>query len=185
MAVVVGISGSPRKNGNTDILVKTALDECAKRGAKTVFLRLQNLKLNFCKACLKCKEKGFCVQKDDMQKVYQLLHKADAVVLGSPVYFATVSAQMKTFMDRLIALIGKDFESRLEKGKRALLLFAQGAEGANTFKYGLKPLVTTLRWLGCKVVGTVIADGINELGEVRSKARILSEVARLANNLLV
>lgn len=183
MASYLGISGSPRKGGNTDVLVQTALRTLAEVGAETTFIRLADEDINPCKGCLSCKKEGVCVQKDGMQKIYELLNKARGIVVGSPVYFATVSAQTKCFVDRLIALIDEEFQPRLLPGKKAVLLFAQGDTNEDAYWFGLKPLLQTFEWLGVGVVGTLVVGGLDEAGVVSSREDILEKVSHLAGRL--
>lgn len=186
MGYVVGVVGSPRKGGNTEVLVKEALEAAREGGAETVLFHLAEMTVSPCQGCLVCKKEGRCVQQDDMQKIYEAFEKADGFVLGSPVYFATVSAQFKAMMDRFIALIDENFRSRLPEGKRALLIFPQGDEREDAYLEGLSCVETTCEWLGIEVIGRIIAAGVEEPGEVaddkelirrvREKGRMLIEV---------
>ncbi len=97
---VLGISGSPRKGGNTDILVKEALKSAEENGADTEFVGLAGKEIKGCIACSDCGKKAKCVIDDDMQEIYPKMVAADAIVLGSPVYFGTVTAQTKALIDR-------------------------------------------------------------------------------------
>lgn len=101
---VLGISCSPRKGGNTEILVCEALAGAKEEGASVELLRIHEMKIAPCDGCTTCHQSGECRIKDDMQKVYQKLLAADGIILGSPVYFWSVSAQAKLFMDRTYAL---------------------------------------------------------------------------------
>ena len=100
MVNVIGISGSPRIRGNTTLLIKKALESAENAGANTKFIPLGKLDISPCKACNKCKETGFCSIKDDMDDVLKTISEAQGLILGSPVYFGNVTAQMKIFMDR-------------------------------------------------------------------------------------
>jgi len=101
---VLGIVCSSRKEGNTEILVQEALDGAKESGADTELLRIAEMNIAPCDGCESCHEAGECRIKDDMQKVCQKLLTADGIILGSPVYFWSVSGQAKTFMDRTYAL---------------------------------------------------------------------------------
>jgi len=184
MAHIVGIVGSPREGGNTETLVRCALKAAESRGAKTTLFHLGKMSVNPCKGCLVCKKKERCVQEDDMAVIYEALHMADGFVLGSPVYFATVSAQFKAFMDRLIALIDTNFRSRLPEGKRAILLFCQGDERSDAYLDGLKCVETTCEWLGIEVVGNIVASGVEEPGEVAEDKETTERVREAAYKLL-
>jgi multimeric flavodoxin WrbA len=101
--MVLGIAGSPVKNGNTEILIKGALNAAKKERVDTEFVSLANKKIEPCNlqtckdACGKGKE---CPIKDDAKNIINKMINADAVIIGSPVYFRTVSAQLKVLMDR-------------------------------------------------------------------------------------
>ena len=102
--IVLGINCSPRKGGNTELLINEALDEAKKDGAIVEMLRIADLEISPCEGCNSCQETGECKIKDDMQQVYQKVLKADGIILGSPVYFWSVSSLTKIFMDRTYAL---------------------------------------------------------------------------------
>ena len=114
---VLGISGSPRKGGNTDIIIQEALKAAQEEGAKTKLIRLSDYELEPCNACGTCHKTKNCVINDDAEKIYQEIAKADGVILGCPSYFQGVTAQMKTFIDRIgylcLARGRKDFEGKI------------------------------------------------------------------------
>jgi len=99
MARIVGLVGSPR-DSNTKLLVSLALKECEALGLKTELLHVGKMKISPCKACDRCREAGRCVINDDFQKVAAKIEEADGIIIGSPVYFGCVSAQLKALMDR-------------------------------------------------------------------------------------
>lgn len=101
---VVGIQGSPRVGGNTDLLLDAALQGAVERGAKVVRFRLNELNIRPCQACGGCEKTGVCVIKDDMSLLYEALENMDALVLASPLYFGGVTAQAKAMIDRCQAL---------------------------------------------------------------------------------
>ena len=99
---VIGINGSPRRNGNTQTLVEEVLKGAAGKGAETRLVNLRELKMNGCLGCEGCKKNDFkCVQKDDLTDLLQELAGYDAIVLGTPVYWFHVTSQFKTFVDRI------------------------------------------------------------------------------------
>ncbi len=106
---VLGISGSPRL-ASTDYVVRDALDHTAQKyGANTEYISLHNKKIGFCKHCDFCvKKKEGCIQKDDMEQIYEKLKWADCVLIGTPVYQGTLSGQTKTMLDRCRALVASD-----------------------------------------------------------------------------
>jgi len=101
---VIGIVCSSRKGGNTEILVQEALAGARDSGAKTELLTVRDKDIKPCDGCLSCKKTGECHIKDDMQLVYEKMLNADGIVLGTPVYFWSISGQAKILMDRTYAL---------------------------------------------------------------------------------
>jgi multimeric flavodoxin WrbA len=97
---VLGIVGSPRKGGNTEIMVKEVLKSTQKGGAETDIFLVAGKSIAGCDACGSCARTGRCKIKDDMQELYQKMERADAIVFGSPVYFNYVTAQAKAVIDR-------------------------------------------------------------------------------------
>lgn len=117
MVRLLGIVGSPRKNGNTEILIKEALKTSEQEGADTEMIRLTDFDLKPCDGCRVCFETKDCVIKDDVEVIFQKMEKADCIIVGSPVYFYNVTAQTKTFIDRVgylqIARARKPFQNKI------------------------------------------------------------------------
>ena len=101
---VLGLAGSPRRGGNSEILLDQALAGATSAGAETEKLVMANLKIRPCQACDSCFETGKCILDDDMQPVHHSLLQADRIILASPIFFMSVSAQAKTVIDRCQAL---------------------------------------------------------------------------------
>jgi multimeric flavodoxin WrbA len=101
---ILGICCSPRKNGNTEILLNEALLTAQKAGADTELFTVAGKDIRPCLACDACREKGICAQKDDMQPLYEKMLAVDGIIFGTPVYFYNMTAQCKTIMDRSVAL---------------------------------------------------------------------------------
>ncbi len=101
---VLGIVCSPRKGGNTEILVQEALAGAQTRGAETELLTIWDKDIKPCDGCLSCEKTGECHIKDDVQEIYPKLIAADGIVWGTPVYFWSVTAQAKMLIDRSYAL---------------------------------------------------------------------------------
>lgn len=100
MVKVIGITGSPRKKGNTAYLVEQALNAAEKVGADAEIFNLGEMEIEPCIACDICKMTGECPKDDDIGFLLTKIQEAHGLIMGSPVYFGNVSAQMKIFMDR-------------------------------------------------------------------------------------
>jgi multimeric flavodoxin WrbA len=104
---VMAFNGSPRKTNNTATLLEYALKGAASRGATTELIHLYDLNYKGCLSCFACKTKGGksygkCAVQDDLAPVFSRIEVADAIILGSPIYWGHVSGEMKSFMDRLL-----------------------------------------------------------------------------------
>jgi len=101
---ILGLSCSPRKSGNTEILVSEALDGAQSEGAEVELFSLSGKEIKPCDGCYACRETGKCHIDDDMQTVYQQLVEADGIIFGTPIYFYSMTSQAKALIDRTIAL---------------------------------------------------------------------------------
>lgn len=104
---VIGINGSPRKQWNTATLVAKALEGAAELGATTELFHLYDLNFKGCISCFACKTRGGksygkCVLRDDLAPVLEKIAAADALVIGSPIYFGTVTGETRSFLERLL-----------------------------------------------------------------------------------
>lgn len=136
---VLGIVGSPRKGGNTEILVKEALTAAREAGAQTELVSVVGKNIAGCDGCSSCHRTGTCHIKDDMQSIYGQLESADAIIFGSPVYFGSVSAQAKAIMDRTFKYLEDPKNPRKLRGKVAAPILAArrvGAGQTRTLLYG-------------------------------------------------
>ncbi|SPF40148.1 NADPH-dependent FMN reductase family protein [Candidatus Desulfosporosinus infrequens] len=103
---VLAINGSPRKNENTATLLNKALEGAASQGAKTELIHLYDLNFKGCISCFACKLKdgksyGKCAVKDDLTLILEKIDNADAIILGSPIYFGNVTGEMRSFIERM------------------------------------------------------------------------------------
>jgi len=137
---VLGLQGSPRKNGSTDYLLTSFFAEFDKRGVETLTIPISRKNIQFCKGCGYCEKHGFCITRDDDMSVemYPLLYEADIVVVATPVYFYHASAQMKMFIDRCQTLWSRKFRFRLSdpgsKIRKGFLLSPGATKGEDLFK---------------------------------------------------
>jgi len=104
---ILAINGSPRKKGNTATLLSKALEGAASQGAETKLVHLYDLTYKGCISCFSCKRKGGesygkCAYKDELSPLLEEIQDADAVILGSPIYFDEVTGSMRSFLERLL-----------------------------------------------------------------------------------
>jgi multimeric flavodoxin WrbA len=101
---VLGISGSPKPDGNTAFAIRRALSVAAEVGFDTEFLALAGKKIHYCTGCFSCSGGKACVFPDDMASILESMKACDGIIIGTPVYFGLVSGQLKTMMDRTVPL---------------------------------------------------------------------------------
>ena len=102
---VIAVNGSPRKNWNTHILLEKSLDGAKEAGAETELINLYDINYKGCSSCFLCKLKGValakCAIKDDLEPILQRISECDALILGSPIYFNSLTGEMISFLERL------------------------------------------------------------------------------------
>ena len=133
---VIGINASPRKKANTQTLVEAVLAGAAESGAETRLVNLRQLTIHGCLGCEGCKKQlGQCVQKDDLTTLLQDMTSYDAIVMGTPVYWYHVSAQLKMLVDRLYCFFEfgespdtgeQTIHSAFPSGKKLLFIISRG-----------------------------------------------------------
>jgi len=112
MMKILGISGSPRKEGNTSILVKRALGICREKGAEIEFISLADKEILYCDNCNACVPRNnfLCPKNDDVPEILERMKSADALIIGSPAYFSSVSGKLKSLFDRTLPLRRNNFQ---------------------------------------------------------------------------
>jgi Multimeric flavodoxin WrbA len=101
---VLGISGTPRPGGNSEILLKAALEPFAEAGWDTTTILLSEKKIEMCNGCDSCQTGNGCVHNDDMVEIYKAFKACDAIIIAAPTYYRNVPAQLKAVFDRTYAL---------------------------------------------------------------------------------
>ncbi len=128
---VLAFNGSPRKNGNTEILLKETVRGIEDSGSSVDVLQLNLMNIKPCQDCGNCNETGKCIFEDDMGKVYTAIRNADRIILASPIFFFALSAQAKLMIDRCQSLWCEKYlmNKPVEKGpygRKGLLLLVGG-----------------------------------------------------------
>lgn len=175
---VVGISGSPRDDGNTAILVKEVLKHI--KGDKK-FISLANLDIHPCTSCDRCwRENIECVIDDDIRWIIREMEKADAIILGSPCYFGMVSAQLKMLIDRTVTIYEKD----TLKNKIGAAVVTQDVYGSG--RGGELVILQIRNFFGRNILyaGGIIGEGGAEMGHVKKDKRAMREAKELAARIM-
>jgi multimeric flavodoxin WrbA len=187
---VLGISGSPRRRGNTDLLLEAVLKGAASKGAEVKTIILNDLDIAPCQHCDACLKTGICKVKDDMQMVYHELEEADRIVLASPIHFMGLTAQMKLMIDRCQALWVRKYvlkkpplgDARVRKG---LFVSVGGRKVANLFDAALVTIKSLFYVLNINYAGSLMFPGIDEKGAITRHPTALNEAFLAGQKLVV
>ena len=186
---VLAVVGSPRKGGNTDVLVDRISQGARANGAEVEKVFLNDLDLRPCQACDACQTKNLykgCVLKDDMPTVHRSLRECDALIIGTPVYWFGPSAQTKIFLDRWYCLVvpGEKTPDYALKGKRVALAITYG--DVDPFTAGAANVYATIRdaatFAGAKIVGVAYGTGA-EKGSIAGNQAAMEAAYELGRRL--
>ena len=182
MKKILAVVGSPRKSGNTDILVGKIADGAMAKGAviETIFLR--DLDIKECDGCLVCWQGKKCSKRDDMLGLYQKITDSDAIIFGTPVYWYGPTALMKAFIDRFVFFNCPRNRTKI-KGKSAVIAVPFEEENPDTARPVVEFFQNCLRYLEMNLVGAVIVGGVGEKGDILKKPDRLNEAYELGNRL--
>ncbi len=178
---VAAIYGSPRRKGNTDILLDKVLEGARSAGAEVTPIYARDLKMIGCIACGGCDKTGKCVVKDDMQTVYPMLQAADVVFLASPVFFYGMTSQIKAVIDRCHAMwAGRQLEITPEQRRsydsgRGYLIAVGATKGKNLFDGVRLTAKYCLDALDMSYEGELFFRGIDAKGAIADHPTALKE----------
>jgi len=188
---ILGICGSPRTGGNTDVLLEKTLEGARAKGAKTEKIVLDKLHISPCKEeeYNVVNSDGFSIVDDDMKLIYSKVRSCDSIIVASPVFFGSVSAQLKTMIDRFQCvwisenkMNIKVFDKRI-KGAFLCVAAADRADFFENAKFIVKHFFATIK---AEYVGDVFCRGVNEKGDILKHPEMLDKAyelgAKLAQN---
>lgn len=169
MANVLVISTSFRKNSNSDILSDKFIKGAAEAGHNVEKINLSDKTISFCKGCLACQKTQKCVINDDAREIAEKVLNTDILVFATPIYYYSVSGQLKTLIDRLNPLYSADYKFR------KVYLIATAAEDE---KETIKGTVTAVKgFVDCfeksTLAGVIFAGGVNMPGEIKGHPALI------------
>ncbi len=129
MKKILAFNGSPKMEGNTADVIDKILEGARSADVKIEKVHLNNLKMDGCQALEVCRSTGVCAHDDSFSPYYKKINEADCFIFASPLYFGRVTGQMKCLIDRLYPYIDDNFNSRMKKGKKAVLALTWAASG--------------------------------------------------------
>ena len=181
---IVIVKGSPRREGNSATLAEQVAEGARSAGAHVEDFYLHHMDIHACDACDACHSEPYrgCIVDDDIQILYPKLLDADAIVIASPVYWFTVSAQTKLFMDRCYALVDKDGYAL--RGKKFAIVMTYG--DTDPFESGAVNAFRTFqdgfRFIGAEIAGFVYGSASNP-GDIRADTATMARAYELGQRL--
>jgi NAD(P)H-dependent FMN reductase len=183
MKNVLGVVGSPRKKGNTDVMVSRVLEGALAAGARVDTICLADLKILECDGCHACwKGRHLCSKKDDMATLYPKIAGSDAIVLGTPVYWYGPTAIMKSFIDRFVYFNCPAHREDL-RNKAAVIAIPFEERTYATADLVVGFFEKSLEYLGMRLVDKILAPGVTKRGEVAGRKRIMAACHRVGRML--
>ena len=179
---VLGISGTPRKGGNSEILLEASLEPFYNKKWNVTKLFLSNTNVNPCIGCDICIEKGYCNINDDMEKIYTAYKEFDAIIISSPSYYRNVPAQLKAVFDRTYAVKNKN----IFKGKLGgAIAVGRGSSGGQSIVLN----IIYNFFLSCGIICVpgelngvhAVAD---KIGEIRNQPKRMNQAKMLGENII-
>ena len=187
---LLAISCSPRRDGNTELMLKEATRGASEAGAEVEFIRLRDLEISSCLECLSCHKDGRCVVRDDMQTLYPKLIEMDGLIFGSPIFFMGITAWGKAFVDRCQPFWAMKYVLKrgfLPPGKRRVGAFL--SVGGTRYKFlfdGPRRVVKSLfQVLEVSYEDEVLARGVDLKGEILKHPGVLKEAYEVGSRLIL
>lgn len=164
------VLGSPRKKGNSEVLAQAIAKGLESAGGSVEYIRLNSLSLRPCQGCGGCDKTGACVIKDDMTDIYSLVDRADRLIVTTPIYFYTVSAQLKIFMDRMQAFWARKYNLKVKyregEGRKGYLVATAATQGERIFECAELPVRYALDAMGFDYGEPLLVKGVDARGEI-------------------
>lgn len=183
MTDILIIGGSPRKNGNTDILTDILLDSAIQHGAEAEKVRLSGMKIKPCLECGGCDETGKCIIEDDMEGLYEKIAATDALVVASPVFFYNITSATQAMVERSQACWVRKYLLKQGPwgGKRRKGIFI--SLGATKGKMLFDGIIRVMRYfydaVDADFHGALLYRGIEAKGAVKRNAQAVDQVQEL------
>lgn len=169
---VLGIVGSPRRRGNTEILVDEVLRGAEESGARVEKIILTKLHIEPCSACDACRKMVSCIKKDDMQDLYEKMEKSQMWVLGTPVYWWGPTAQFKLFMDRWYGAQNSRAVGFSEK--KGILVIPFEDKDIATARHTVGMFKDSFNYLKIELLDAILAPGVLNPAEVSGFPKLLN-----------
>jgi multimeric flavodoxin WrbA len=188
---VIGISASPRLNGNSDLLLRQALAGAESVGAQTEYLRLSDFKIAPCIECNSCYKTGRCVVKDDYHLISAKMLDADRLIFATPIFFMTVCAQAKILIDRCQCLwahkyvLKKPLISAAGRDRRAMVIAVGGSKSKKMFDSIRLTMKYFFDVLDINYAANLFVNKVEDPGQIKNHPSAMEQAFALGQKLVV
>ncbi len=183
---VLGIMGSPRIKGNTDLLLDEALKGARSQQAEAEKIIVDKLKIAPCREYYGCLRDGNCVIRDDMDDIYPKLLGADALIVASPIFFYAVSAQLKALIDRSQALWARKYILKTLTGplRKGAFIAVGATTGEKLFEGSILTVKYFFKAINAEYADELLVRGVDKRGEIRQSPDALAGAYELGKRLV-
>jgi multimeric flavodoxin WrbA len=188
---VLGIAGSPRRGGNTDLLLDEALRGAEEAGAEVEKIYVRDYKITPCIECNGCFKEGKCVVKDEMQEIYPKLLEADRIIFASPMFFMGITGWAKALVDRCQALWAKKYilkqpvvEPERKSQRKGLFISVGGTKGKRLFDGVILAVKIFFDAIDVEYSGELLYRSIDDKGEIKEHPTALQEAYEAGQKLV-
>jgi multimeric flavodoxin WrbA len=187
---VIGISASPRRNGNSDLLLRQALAGAESAGAQTEYLRLADFKIAPCIECNSCYKTGTCVIKDDYHTISAKMLDADRIIFATPIFFMTVSAQAKALIDRCQCLwahkyvLKKPLITAAGRDRRAMVIAVGGSKSKKMFDCIRLTMKYFFDVLDVNYAASLFVNKVENIGQIKEHPSAMEQAFALGQKLV-
>ncbi len=178
--------GSPRIKGNTDLLLDEAFRGAESQGAETEKIVVDRLNIAPCKEYYGCLKDGNCVIRDDMDGIYPKLLDADIVIVASPMFFYSLSAQVKALIDRCQALWARRYilkQTPPNSARKGALIGVAATQGKQLFDGSILTVKYFFQAIGVRYADELLIRGVDKKGEIKEHPTALSDALELGKRL--
>ncbi len=183
---VLGIMGSPRIKGNTDLLLDEALRGAQSQGAEVEKLVVDKLNIAPCREYYRCLKDGNCAIRDEMDDIYPKLLDADRVIVASPIFFYGLTSQVKALIDRSQAIWARKYVLKQNlpgSGRKGAFIAVGATRGEKLFDGSILTVKYFFKTIGVKYVDELLIPGVDKKGEVKEHPTALSDALELGRRL--
>jgi multimeric flavodoxin WrbA len=185
---ILGINGSPRVGGNSDILLERVLGAAKDKGAKTEKIILNKLNFSGCQECSDMPDDGSCKINDDMQSVYKKIAEADVIILAVPIFFGSLSAQAKKMIDRFQCSWRAKYmlkrETAFDKKKRGVFISTEGSTREDFFSNAKSIVQNFFATINIDYFGELFCPGVDEKAGILKHPSILRKAEELGQRVV-